>query len=80
MTDLIGWILYGVAVLLVLRDAYNSFWSHRGMRILIVAGPSTLLAILGVLVGPITWTLAIPVVVVDLAAWGLQRVAFWPLR
>jgi hypothetical protein len=79
MTHLIGWILYGVAVLLVLRDAYNSFWSHRGMRILIVAGPSTLLATLSMLVGAVTWPFVIPIVVVDLAAWGLQRVAFWPL-
>jgi hypothetical protein len=78
--QLVGWILYGVAILLVLRNAYNSVLSHRGLRILILAGPSTLLAILSVLVGPVTWSLAIPVVVVDLAAWGLQRIAFWPLR
>jgi hypothetical protein len=52
--QLVGWLLYGVAILLVLRNAYNSFLSHRGLRILIVAGPSTLLAILSVLVGPVT--------------------------
>jgi len=80
MMQLIGWILYGVAVLLLLRNAYNSFLSHRGLRILIVAGPSTVLAVLSVLAGAVTWSLAIPVVVVDLAAWGLQRIGFWPLR
>jgi len=78
MMLVIGWTLYGVAVLTVLRSAYHSFMSHRGLRILIVAGPSTLLAVLSVLAGAATWGLVIAVVVVDLASWFFQKVGPWP--
>jgi hypothetical protein len=75
----IGWILYGLAVLLVLRNAYHSFLSHRGLKILIVGGPYTVLAVLSLLANAAPWVMVIPVGVVDLTSWWFQKVARWPL-
>jgi len=80
MILVIGWALYALAVLLVLHCAYWSVMSHRGLRILIIPGPSTVLAILSVLAGAATWAMAIPVVMVDLASWFFQVVGPWPFR
>jgi hypothetical protein len=79
MIQVIGWTLYGAAVLMVLRNAHCSFQSHRGRMILIIGGPSTLLAILSVLAGAAPWEFVIAVAVVDLASWFLQQAGPWPL-
>ena len=70
---ILGWMLYALSALLALSRAYQSFMSYRGMLVLVTFGPASLLALLSVTTGAVTWPLILPVAVIEAASWFFQR-------
>ena len=75
---LIGWILLSVGALGALRAAYRSVQSHRGMRILLIPGAATALAVAGAFASGATWVLPVAIGGLEVTAWLLQAAGPWP--
>ena len=68
----LGWALCILAVSAAAWSAYHSVMSHRGMRVLVMLGPATVLAILSVITGAIPWLVVVPIALVDGVSWHFQ--------
>ena len=67
-----GWVLYALAVFVVLYNEYRAWQVRRGLMLLILPGPATVLAILSGLAQAAPWPAVLLVAILDFGAYVIR--------